>query len=146
MPVIVFQVNSRTPIVFGQEFGTTTGRKRRVGWLDLPMLRTSMRLNGFTELAITKLDVLSGLDVVKVAKNYTVNGKEIKYFPYSNKGLEKAKPVYAEFEGFKISGKEKKYSELDAKARKYLEFIEKELGAPIKLVSVGPGREETILK
>ena len=105
-----------------------------------------MRLNGFTELAITKLDVLSGLEKVKVAKNYSVNGKEIKYFPYSNKGLEQAKPVYVEFEGFKVSGKEKKYSELDAKARKYLEFIEKELGGQIKLVSVGAGREETILK
>jgi len=130
----------------GQEFGTTTGRKRRVGWLDLPMLRTSMRLNGFTELALTKLDVLSGLDKIKVSRSYSVNGKEIIYFPYSNKGLGKAKPNYEEFDGFKITGKEKQYSELDRKARKYLEFIEKELGAPIKLVSVGPGREETILK
>ncbi|MEK6958326.1 MAG: adenylosuccinate synthase [archaeon] len=130
----------------GAEFGTTTGRKRRVGWLDLPMLRTSMRLNGFTELAITKLDVLSGLGKIMVAKSYSVNGKEIKYFPYSNKGLEKAEPNYAEFSGFKITGKEKKYSQLDKNARKYLEFIEKEIGAPIKMVSVGPQRHETILK
>ncbi len=130
----------------GQEFGTTTGRKRRVGWLDLPMLRTSMRLNGFTELAITKLDVLSGLDKIRAAKSYTVNGKEIRYFPYSNKGIEQAKPDYAEFEGFTITGKEKKYADLDARARKYLEFIEKEIGAPVRLVSVGPGREATILK
>ncbi|HIH09393.1 MAG TPA: adenylosuccinate synthase [Candidatus Diapherotrites archaeon] len=130
----------------GNEFGTTTGRKRRVGWLDLPMLRTSMRFNGFTELAITKLDVLSGLKKVKVCHSYTVNAKEIKYFPYSNKGLEKAVPNYREFEGFEITGKEKKYSELAKNARAYLEYIEKEIGCPIKLVSVGAGREDTILK
>src|SRR3989344_8666098 len=130
----------------GQEFGTTTGRKRRVGWLDLPMLRTSMRLNGFTELAITKLDVLSGLPKIKAAVSYGVGGREIKFFPYSNKGIEKAVPIYKEFEGFKISGAEKKYPDLDANARKYLEFIEKEIGAPVKLVSVGAGREETIVK
>ncbi|MCH7902298.1 adenylosuccinate synthase [archaeon] len=130
----------------GNEFGTTTGRQRRVGWLDLPMLRTSMRLNGFTELAITKLDVLSGLDKVKICTSYTVGEKEIMFFPYSNKGIENAKANYAEFEGFEITGKEKQFEELDEKARKYLDFIEKEIGAPIKLVSVGPGREETILR
>ncbi len=130
----------------GQEFGTTTGRQRRVGWLDLPMLRTSMRLNGFTELSITKLDVLSGLDKIKVAKSYNVGEKEIMFFPYSNKGIEKAVPNYVEFAGFEITGKEKKYSQLSAGTRKYLQFIEKEIGAPIKLVSVGPGREETIVK
>lgn len=130
----------------GNEFGTTTGRKRRVGWLDLPMLRTSMRLNGFTELALTKLDVLAGLDKVLVCTAYDINGKKIKYFPYSNKGLEKAKPDYKEFAGFAVTGREKKYADLDANSRKYLEYIEMEMGAPIKLVSVGPGREETILK
>ncbi len=130
----------------GNEFGTTTGRKRRVGWLDLPMLRTSMRLNGFTELCLTKLDVLSGLAKVKAAKSYSVNGKEIMFFPYSNKGIEKAKPNYAEFEGFEISGSEKKYSDLHANARKYIEFIEKEIKAPVKLISVGASREQTILR
>lgn len=130
----------------GNEFGTTTGRQRRVGWLDLPMLRTSMRLNGFTELAITKLDVLSGLDKIKICKSYFVGEKEIKFFPYSNKGIENAKANYDEFGGFKITGKERKLEDLDANARKYLDFIEKEINCEIKLVSVGPGREETILK
>ena len=130
----------------GQEFGTTTGRKRRVGWFDLPMMKTSMRLNGFTELSITKLDVLSGLETVKICTEYDVGGKKINLFPYSNKGIENAKAIYKEFPGFKITGKEKKYSELDPNARKYLEFIEKEIGAPIKIVSIGPGREATILK
>ncbi len=130
----------------GNEFGTTTGRQRRVGWLDLPMLRTSMRLNGFTELAITKLDVMSGLDTIKVAESYSVGDKKIKFFPYSNKGLEKAVPNYEEFDGFEITGDEKKYSQLSAGARKYLSFIEKELGAPMKLVSIGPGRLDTVEK
>ncbi|MCR4335048.1 MAG: adenylosuccinate synthase [archaeon] len=130
----------------GKEFGTTTGRKRRVGWLDIPMMKTSMRLNGFTELAITKLDVLSGLEKVKVCTSYNVGTKKIDLFPYSNKGLENAIANYKEFEGFTITGKEKNYSDLDENAKKYLDFIEKEIGAPIKLVSIGPGREETILK
>ncbi|PIN85547.1 MAG: adenylosuccinate synthase [Candidatus Diapherotrites archaeon CG11_big_fil_rev_8_21_14_0_20_37_9] len=130
----------------GKEFGTTTGRKRRVGWLDLPMMRTSMRFNGFTEIAITKLDVLSGLEKVKVAKSYKVGDKKIEFFPYSNKGIENCEPVYEEFESFKITGKEKKYSDLPETARKYLEYIEEEIKAPITLISVGPGREETILK
>jgi adenylosuccinate synthase len=130
----------------GKEFGTTTGRKRRVGWLDMPMMRTSMRLNGFTEIAITKLDVLSGLPKLRIANSYTVGEKEIKFFPYSNKGLEKAKANYAEFDGFEITGEEKSYEELHENARAYLEFIEKEIGCKIKLISIGPGREETIVK
>ncbi|MAG17868.1 MAG: adenylosuccinate synthase [Candidatus Diapherotrites archaeon] len=130
----------------GKEFGTTTGRKRRVGWLDLPMMKTSMRLNGFSEIAITKLDVLSGLEKVKVCTSYNVGDKKIDLFPYSNKGLENAVANYKEFDGFTITGKEKNYSDLDENAKKYLDFIEKEIGAPIKLVSIGPGREETVLK
>jgi len=112
----------------------------------MPMMRTSMRLNGFTELAITKLDVLSGMKKLKIAKSYTIGDKEIKYFPYSNKGLEKAKANYVEFDGFEIKGTEKKFEDLDSNAQKYLEYIEKEMKCPIKLIGIGPGREETILK
>jgi len=130
----------------GNEFGTTTGRKRRVGWLDLPMMKTSMRFNGFSEIAITKLDVLSGLEKIKVCTSYNVGDKKIDLFPYSNKGLENAVANYEEFEGFKITGKEKNYSDLDENAQKYLGFIEKGMGTPIKLVSIGPEREETILR
>ncbi|MEM4326921.1 MAG: adenylosuccinate synthetase [Candidatus Diapherotrites archaeon] len=130
----------------GNEFGTTTGRKRRVGWLDLPMLRTSMRLNGFTELAITKLDVLSGLKTIKVCTSYKINEKKVNYFPYSNKGIEKAEPIYKDFEGFNIIGTEKKFEELDKNARIYLEYIEKELKTPIKFISIGAERGQTILK
>ncbi len=129
----------------GNEYGTTTGRPRRVGWLDIPMLRTSTRLNGFTEFAITKLDVLSGLEELKIAVSYVCSGKEVQYFPYSTRSVEKASVNYKTFKGFELSGKEKKFGELPKDAKDYLQFIEKELGVPIKLVSIGPKRSETLL-
>ncbi|MBS3062816.1 MAG: adenylosuccinate synthase [Candidatus Diapherotrites archaeon] len=129
----------------GNEFGTTTGRPRRVGWLDLPMLRTAQRLNGFTELAVMKLDVLAGLDELKVCTHYLVNGKEICFFPYSTKGVELAQPQYKAFKGFKdLNPKAKKLAQLPKEARTYLKFVEKEVGARISIVSIGPGREETV--
>lgn len=129
----------------GKEFGTTTGRPRRVGWLDLPMLRTACRLNGFTELAITKLDVLGGLKKLLVAVEFEMSGKKFNSFPYSVRLLEKAKVHFKEFEGFELTGKEKSFSGLPKNAQNYLKFVEKELGVPIKIVSVGPEREKTIL-
>ena len=129
----------------GEEFGTTTGRARRVGWLDIPMLRTAHRLNGFTELAITKLDVLSGMKELKVAVEYDIGGKIVKNFPYSTSTVEKAKPVYKTVKGFTLSGKEKKFSELPKEAKDYLKLIEESLGVPVKFVSVGPERNETII-
>ena len=129
----------------GVEFGTTTGRPRRVGWLDLPMLRTAQRLNGFTELAIMKLDVLAGLETLMVCTHYLINGKEIEFFPYSTKGVELADPQYREFKGFKaINPKARKFKDLPKEAQTYLKFIEKEVGVQIKIVSIGPGREATV--
>jgi adenylosuccinate synthase len=130
----------------GAEFGTTTGRPRRVGWLDLPLLRAAIRLNGFTEIALTKLDVLSGLEKVKVCTEYKCNGKRMKELPADLEELEKCKPVFEELPGFEVKGSEKEYTELPEKARAYVEFVEKALGVPIKIVSIGPGREETILR
>ncbi len=129
----------------GQEFGTTTGRPRRVGWLDLAMLRTSHRLNGFTELAITKLDILSEMKKIKVAVEYELNGKCFNTFPYSTRALLNAKALYQEFDGFELIGTEKKFSELPKNAQKYLQFIEKELNVPISIVSVGADRDATII-
>ena len=129
----------------GKEFGTTTGRPRRCGWLDLVMLKYSQRLNTFTSLAITKLDVLSGLEKIKVAVKYTLNGQEVN-FPLSLEQLEKCEVEYKEFDGFEISGKETSYDELDINAQTYLEFIESYLDVPISLVSIGPKRSETIIK
>jgi len=136
----------------GNEFGTTTGRARRVGWLDLPMLRMSNRLNGFTEIAITKLDVLSGIKKLLIADYYLIEGKKFFDFPYANHLVAKAVPHYSEFKGFSINKeqqkelKEKGYSALDEHAKKYLEFIEKELNVPIKTVSFGAERDDTCSK
>jgi len=129
----------------GKEYGTTTGRPRRCGWLDLVMLKYSNRINGFTSLAITKLDVLSGLDKIKTAIKYTLDGKEVN-FPLSLEQLEKCKVEYKEFPGFKITGKEKSYDNLHENARSYLEFVECYLNVPISLISIGPKRSETIIK
>ena len=129
----------------GNEYGTTTGRPRRCGWLDLVMLKYSHRLNGFSSLAITKLDVLSGLDKIKVAVSYKMNGKEVE-FPLTIEQLEKCEVVYKKFDGFEITGKEKNYDELEKNVKEYLKFIEKYLNVPISIVSIGPKRSETIIK
>ncbi len=128
----------------GGEYGTTTGRPRRVGWLDLCILRTAVRLNGLTDIAFTKLDVLSGLDKILICTDYEIDGEKFNEFPHALENFAKAKPVYKEMSGFKISGKEKSFEELDEKAREYVEFVEKELGVKLSFVSIGPGRKETI--
>jgi len=129
----------------GHEYGTTTGRKRRCGWLDLVMLKYSNRLNGFTDIAITKLDVLSGLDVIRVATKYRKDGVEAN-FPLSIEQLDGVKVEYVDFPGFRLSGEEKNYSDLPQNAKNYLQFIEDTLNVPISIVSVGPKRNETIIK
>ncbi len=129
----------------GHEFGTTTGRARRCGWLDLVMLKYSTRLNGFTSLAITKLDVLSGLEKIRVAVKYIKEEKEVNY-PLTIDQLEKCDVGYEEFDGFEITGKEKTYNDLHENAKKYLEYVEEYLGVPISLISIGPDRDQTIIK
>ena len=130
----------------GKEYGTTTGRPRRCGWLDLPMLRTSCMINGFTEIALTKLDVLSGLEGLKICTSYDYNGKELKEFPYNIRILSKCKPTYLEFEGFGSLEGVKKYEDLPEAATKYIQFVEDTLNVPIKLVSAGAERSQTFKK
>lgn len=130
----------------GAEFGTTTGRPRRVGWLDLVLLRTANRLNGFTEIALTKIDVLSGMKTIKVCTGYKCDGKTLKEMPADMSLLAQCTPVYAEMAGFEITGKEKKFPDLPKEAREYVAFMEKEIGIPAKIISIGPGREETIVR
>lgn len=129
----------------GNEYGTTTGRPRRCGWLDLVMLKYSARLNGFSSLAITKLDVLSGLKTLKVAVKYSLHGKEVD-FPLTIEQLEHCKVEYKEFEGFEIDTKIRNYDTLDKNAKKYLNFIESYLKVPISIISIGPKRSETIFR
>lgn len=130
----------------GAEFGATTGRPRRCGWLDLFLLKYSIMLNGISEAAITKLDVLSGFDEIKVCIGYNLDGKPLKSFTNYAAQLEKVEPVYKTFKGWKSDiSKAKKYSDLPKEAIEYLNFISKFCGIKISIVSVGPKRSETIM-
>jgi adenylosuccinate synthase len=130
----------------GREYGTTTGRPRRVGWLDLVALRYSVMINGATGLALTMLDVLSGFKEVCACTAYEIDGKRVDFFTPDATELARAKPVFTSFPGWSedISNVRSR-RELPANARAYVEFIEKAAGVPADVVSVGPGREQTIL-
>lgn len=129
----------------GGEFGVTTGRPRRCGWLDLVALRHAAALNGPTSLAVTKLDVLSGLPEIKICTAYRLRGERITRFPLANEDLSLCEPIYERFTGWKEEiGSVRSYADLPREARNYLERIAEELGTPIGLISVGPAPEETI--
>jgi len=129
----------------GHEFGATTGRKRRCGWMDLPTLKYSIMLNGVTDLIMTKSDVLSSLSSFKVAVAYEIDGKITSQVPYTH--TENLKPVYKEFKGWNTDiTKIKTFNDLPEELKQYIAFIEKETGIPITIVSVGPDRDETIVR
>ncbi|MDV0447248.1 Adenylosuccinate synthetase [Methanosarcinaceae archaeon Ag5] len=128
----------------GQEFGTTTGRKRRCGWFDLPLVKKSIFLNGYTELAFTKLDVLTGLDPIQICVAYELDGERMDYPPLLTKDLDRCVPVYSEMSGWtKDLTDVKCFDDLPENAREYVTAIEKLCDIPITYVSVGPGREQT---
>ncbi len=133
--------------VRGGEVGTTTGRLRRCGWLDMVALRYATLLNGLSSIALTKLDVLSGLEVIKVCTAYRLRGEIIDYFPSSIEDLEACEPVLEEFGGWQedISGI-LDYDLLPENAKKYVTYIENQLGIEAMLVSVGPDREQTMIR
>jgi adenylosuccinate synthase len=130
----------------GHEYGTTTGRERRCGWMDLVALRYAVRLNGMTSLAITKLDVLSGLDRLRVAVRYrSREGALLDRFPYHQSILHSAEPEYEELPGFETDLAEcRSEADLPAQARAYIDFIADFAGVPVRLVGVGPGRDEVV--
>lgn len=129
----------------GHEFGTTTSRPRRCGWLDLVVLKHSCTISGVTKLAITKLDVLNGLKEIKICNKYKLNNTKIDYFPANITDVRRCEPIYQTFNGWdNIDKDSSKFSDLPIQAQDYLNFIEKELETPVKLVSIGPGRKETI--
>jgi adenylosuccinate synthase len=130
----------------GGEYGTTTGRSRRVGWLDLVALRYAVRLNTLTALAVTKLDVLSGLDQLRVCTRYRgAEGAEFDHFPYHQTVLHHATGEYLELQGWSEDLREcRTESDLPAAAREYLQFVAEFIGVPIVLVGVGPGRDDVI--
>ena len=129
----------------GHEYGVTTGRSRRCGWLDTVILKTTVRVSGLTSLCVTKIDTLAGLDKLKICVGYKFDGKVIDYFPASLKDLEKCEPIYEEFEGWGEEVAEaRNYNELPENAKKYLTRIEELTGTKISIVSVGPRRDQTI--
>ena len=133
----------------GGEYGTTTGRPRRVGWLDLVQVRQAVRVNGLTEIALTKLDVLNGLRSIKVCVSYDVNGENILEMPASLSQYRLAKPVYESLPGWdNLPDKiwEKGFDALPETLKEYIKFVEYQVDCPVKLISVGPQRHETILR
>jgi len=127
------------------EFGTTTGRPRRVGWLDTVLLRYAARLNGLTELALTKLDILSGLNPVRICVAYRRNGRELRDLPYGLSGLEQYEPVYQDLPGWEEEIRSlRQWEDLPPRARAYILRIEELCGVPVRLVSVGPERQQVI--
>ena len=130
----------------GHEYGTVTGRPRRVGWLDAQVARYTAQLAGITNWAITLLDVLSGIDTLKICKGYELDGKMIENPPATIAALERVKPVFVELPGWKedITGVTR-YEDLPENAKKYLETIKELTGVPVGLVSVGPDRTQTFI-
>jgi len=134
----------------GGEYGTTTGRPRRVGWLDLVMVKYSKRVNSLTELAVTNLDVLEGLERIKICTSYKHNGKKIEEFPADIESMYEYEPIYETFQGWSEKNwdaiAEKGYKALPENVKDYLEYIEEFLDIPITHISIGPKRRQTITR
>jgi len=145
-PTELFDEVGETMAKVGNEFGSVTGRARRCGWLDLVALKYAVEVNGVTALYMMKGDVLSGFDTLKVCTAYTYKGEQIDHLPY-NIEEENVQPVYVEKKGWKqnLTGLTA-YGDLPEELKEYIEFIEEYVGIPIKVVSVGPDRKQTIMK
>ena len=145
-PTELFDEVGDTMTEVGREYGATTGRRRRTGWLDLVALRYAVRVNGVTELVMMKADVLSGFETLKVCTEYLYKGKKIGHLPY-NIEPQNVSPVYTELKGWHqdLMGI-KEYGALPKELLDYIAFLEKELEVPITLVSVGPDRTQTIVR
>ncbi len=130
----------------GGEFGSTTGRPRRCGWLDMLVIRTSVRLNGLTGLVMTKLDVLTGIPTLKVAVAYRCKDDRLAFMPNELPSLEACQPIYEEFPGWEedIRGV-RRFADLPVNAQNYLRAVEEMAGIPLSIISVGPGRDENII-
>jgi adenylosuccinate synthase len=130
----------------GHEFGTVTGRKRRCGWFDAVLVRQTVRTSGITGIALTKLDVLDGLEEIKVCVGYEIDGKRIDYLPASMGAQAAVKPIYESLEGWsETTAGARSWSELPAQAVKYVRYIEELIGAPVAMLSTSPERLDTIL-
>lgn len=145
-PTELFDDIGSTLAKVGNEFGATTGRPRRCGWLDLVALKYAVEINGVTELYMMKADVLSGLDTIKICTAYNYQGEKIDHLPYSIEE-EYVQPIYKEFKGWKEDITDVKHEkDLPLALMDYIAFIEKELNVPVKVISVGPDRTQTIIR
>ena len=146
-PTELFDEVGETLRRVGKEVGTTTGRPRRCGWMDLPALQFSASLNGITGFAITMLDVLTAVEEVKVCVGYEIDGQEVRHYPLSQTDLHHAKPIYETFAGWDadVSGCRRK-EDLPEEARSFVQFVEEGLGVPVRMISVGPERDQAIVE
>lgn len=129
----------------GAEFGTTTGRPRRCGWLDVELIKFAAQLNGITEIALTKLDVLDGFKEIKICTGYTYRGKKVSYVDGDARFLSEVKPVYKTMKGWNTSiSTIRSFAKLPSATQKYIKEIEKITGVKVSMISVGPSREQTI--
>ncbi|MDO6518370.1 adenylosuccinate synthase [Zobellia uliginosa] len=143
-PTELFDEDGETMARVGNEFGATTGRPRRCGWLDLVALKYAVQINGVTELMMMKADVLSGFDKIKVCTAYNYKGEQIEHLPF-NIEPENVTPIYSEMKGWSEDlTKMNNADQLPEALQAYIDFLEKELEVPIKIVSVGPDRTQTI--
>lgn len=144
-PTELFDEDGDKMCEIGREYGSTTGRKRRCGWLDLIALKYTVTLNGVTGLIMMKNDVLNSFETIKVAVGYDIDGEQTTHFPYEVN--DDIKPLYREFKGWNRDINHiRKYEDFPAEFKEYVEFIEKECGVLVKIISVGPDREETIVR
>ncbi len=131
----------------GHEYGTTTGRPRRCGWFDAELIRFAVQINGMTDIALTKLDVLDGFDELQICTGYTYKGKTAHYYDGDDTFLREVTPVYKTLKGWRTSTKGiTQYEKLPAAAKIYITTIEKLVGAKISYISTGQAREEIIIR
>ena len=131
----------------GQEFGATTGRARRCGWFDAPAVRYACRINGISEIALTKIDVLDGLPTLRIAKGYEIHGKKVEEFPRRVELLDAARPIYEDLPGWtQPTSSVRDFSNLPDNAKRYIARIEELIEVPVTILSTGVGRDETIIR
>ncbi len=147
MPTELFDETAETIRSVGREYGTTTGRSRRVGWLDLPAVKWAASLNGITHVAITLLDVLSAVEEIKVCVGYEIDGRKVEGYPMHQSDLHHARPVYKTLPGWgvDITGCRMRV-DLPEAAQEFVGFVEAEIGAPLCMISVGPERDQAIVE
>jgi adenylosuccinate synthase len=146
-PTELFDANGEHLRKIGVEYGTTTGRERRCGWFDAVVARYACRLNGITDLVITKLDVLTGLDRVPICVGYEINGERLDDMPMTQTDFHHARPIYEELDGWwEDVTKARSEEELPENARRYVARIEELCNTRVSVVGVGPGRDENVVR